>query len=338
MTTKTVAVVEDPRVRAVVTSEVALYYAEGADAGEDRPAHARAGSGLARSGDRLVLVQDDALFVALIDALGAGPTHALALPRGDGVRLFESRRGNKARKPDLECLAPLAPGALVAFGSGSTPARRRALRLGCGSWPPRAELVVCEAMYVALGARLDFAGSELNVEGAAVVGDRLRLFQRGNGAARGELLPVSATVDLPLDALAAYLEACAADPSAPFEVPLLDVRRYEIGRVGGVPLGFTDACSLGAGDRALAWVAAAEASPDTYDDGATVGVCVGWMRDDGSAGRGPVLTAEGEPYRAKVEGLYVDPADPVRAWAVVDADDVDAPARLLTLELDGLSG
>lgn len=338
MTIETVTVVEDPRVRAVVTSEVALRYAEGADPGEDRPAHARAGSGLARAGDRLVVVQDDALFVALIDARGEGPTHALALPREDGVRLFEARRGNKRRKPDLECLAPLGPGALAAFGSGSTPARRRALRLWLGGGPPRAELVSCEAMYLALEATVGFAGSELNVEGAAAVGDRLRLFQRGNGAARGGLLPVSATVDLPLDALAAYLDACALDPAARFDVPLVDVRRYEIGRVDGVPLGFTDACSLGAGDRALAWVAAAEASPDTYDDGATVGVCVGWMRDDGSAGRGPVLTAAGEPYRAKVEGLYVDPADPGRAWAVVDADDVDAPARLLTLELDGLSG
>ena len=329
---------EDPRVRAVVTSEVALHYAEGADPGEDRPAHVRAGSGLARAGDRLVVVQDDALFVALVDARGSGPTHALALPREGGQRLFEARRGNKARKPDFECLAPLGPEVMVAFGSGSTSARRRALRLRCEPWPPRAELVACEAMYVALGATVEFAGSELNVEGAAVVGDRLRLFQRGNGAPRGELLPVSATVDLPLDALAAYLDACAADPSAPFDVPLLDVRRYDIGRVEGVALGFTDACALRVGDRALAWVAAAEASPDTYDDGETVGVCLGWMRDDGSAGRGPVLTAEGEPYRAKVEGLYVDPVDPTRAWAVVDADDVDAPARLITLTVEGFVG
>lgn len=335
---KTVTVREDPKVSAVVIAERELFYAEGEDEREDRPRSVRAGSGLALVQEKLVVVQDDALFVAVIDAMGKGAVHALAMEREAGVRLFGSDRGNKHRKPDYECLVQVAPGVLWALGSGSTAARRRVLRILFGSERSTLEAIECDDLYVALEAHRDFSGSEMNIEGAAVMGDTLRLFQRGNGAARGALRAVNATVDLPLRAVMNYVDGRAQRAERGCDVAIGEVRQYELGAVGGVSYGFTDACSRGEGEDGMVWVAAAEASPDTYRDGETMGVCIGWMHADGTAGRGPVVTPTGELYKAKIEGICVDPLDATRGWAVVDVDAVNAPAKLLTLELRGLGG
>jgi hypothetical protein len=117
---------EDRRLSAIVRSRVSLLYAEGADSSTDRPAHVRAASGLVRVNDRIALIQDDASFVALIDA-ASGQAHAIPLPTGDdGVRQFDHTRGNKKHKLDLEaCVATALDGdpTLLAFGSGSKPRR-----------------------------------------------------------------------------------------------------------------------------------------------------------------------------------------------------------------------
>jgi len=120
---------QDPALRARVVRSIPLLYADGAYAALDRPAHVRAGSGIAWIGGLLAVVQDDANFIALVDP-ASYDVRALTLPAGEGgVRLFGSDRGNKQLKLDLEaCVAlPDGPGGemLVAFGSGSTPQRER---------------------------------------------------------------------------------------------------------------------------------------------------------------------------------------------------------------------
>lgn len=309
----------DARLRAVVTGRRSLRYAAGADRGADRPGHVRAASGLAWLGGRLAIVQDDASFVALL-APGVGDVDAIALPAPDGVRLFDDGRGNKARKLDLEaCVA--ADGELFAFGSGSSPARERIVRLRPGG---RVEVIDGAAFYAGLRARDDFAGSELNLEGAVLDGARLRLFQRGNGAARDDRAPVDAIGDVDWAALRAWL-----DGGPP---PTLDaVTPVALGSIGGVRLTFTDA-ALGPGG--IRFVAAAEDSPDAVRDGPVAGVAVGTIgRSD--ARWTPILDERGAPLLDKVEGLALDPADPARAWAVADRDDPDAPAELLELALSG---
>jgi len=321
----------DPALAAIVTSRRPLRYAGGPDPALDRPAHVRAGSSLAWVPGGIALVQDDANFVAVVDT-DSGQVDAITLPAGArGVRQFDDGRGNKAHKLDLEaCVAVREDGRalLLALGSGSSPRRERvAIVSGWESGRREVELVHVPRLYAALRAASDFAGSEMNVEGALHLGDRLRLFGRGNGAAAGELRPVSATCDLSWTELLGHLR----DPErAPVPTPY-DVVRYELGTVDGIPLGFTDAAELG---DAVLFSAAAEDSPDATRDGRVAGSAVGVVAADGRARWTALVEPDGRPFAGKVEGVLALP-DEDRLLVVVDADDADAPSELCTVELHG---
>ncbi len=329
----------DPRLTARVVSRRELRYDEGADAAQDRPAHVRAGSGLAwartPAGERLVVVQDDASFLALVDPHG-GLVGALALPPGPGgARQFDEPRGTKRLKLDLEACLTLDDDAgeqvVLALGSGSTDRRERVAVARGLAGAPDVTLVDARALYAALRATRAFAGSELNVEGAARLGDDVVLFQRGNGAPRGELLPVDATARLDRAALLAYLR----DPSRP-PPPVREVAGWDLGRLHGVRLTFTDAATR-PGDARAWFLAAAEDSPDTYRDGPVVGVVVGVIEVVRGVtwARWARVTDGDQPWLAKAEGLALDPRDPSRAWVVVDRDDPTAAAELCELRLEG---
>ena len=308
-------------------------YDAGADAAQDRPAHVRAGSSLAWVGRRLVVVQDDALFVALVDPASA-EVGVMALPAGPGaVRCFDQGRGNKAAKPDFEACAVLGD-RLLLLGSGSTPARERvAVIEGIdGGAAPVTRLIEAHGLYASLRAEARFAGSELNIEGALVAGGQLRLFQRGNGAARGELLPVDASCELDLNLLLRYLER--GDPApAPAAQRVI---QYDLGAVDGVRLTFTDAAALGAD---VLYLAAAEDSPDAVLDGPVAGVALGLISASTGQARWTRLRhADGQPFAGKAEGLALDPRIPGSAHIVLDQDDPDLPAELCRVELCGFSG
>src|SRR5688572_20432885 len=194
--TRRVVSERSPALVARVTRCIPMTYAAGADSWADRPAHVRAASGLAWFGDRLAVVQDDANFIALVDP-ATGLADAVPLPPGPGgVRQFDDSRGNKVDKLDLEAIVCVRKGdapMLLALGSGSTSRRERVALLD-----PDGTVAVLQLprFYSALRSTHDFAGSELNIEGAVDVGRHLRIFARGNGAVRGELLPVNATCDI----------------------------------------------------------------------------------------------------------------------------------------------
>jgi hypothetical protein len=174
---------------------------------------------------------------------------------------------------------------------------------------------------------VDFAGSELNVEGAVLTNDTLRLFQRGNGAPSEGLQPVDASCDLEWHAVWRLIRGETRAALTP-----RNVARYELGRLSGVRLTFTDA-ALGPGG--VVFVAAAEDSPDTYSDGEVVGAVVGTISADWCARWAPLSDQDGRLLPLKVEGITLDPAVPSRAVVVLDADDPGRPAELLELALDG---
>lgn len=317
---------EDPSLVARVRSRRALFYAEGPDAAHDRPAHVRAGSGLAWLGRRLVVVQDDASFLAIVDPRDA-TARAVPLPAGPGgARLFDDTRGTKRWKLDLEACVAL-DGVLLAFGSGSTDQRERIVVARDLDGPdvaaPSLEVVSAGALYAALRAEVAFSGSELNLEGAAALGDDVVLVQRGNGAPRGGSTPVDATCRVDRAALLAYL----ADPTRP-PPRLREVTPVDLGAIDGVRLTFTDAAA--GPDGALWFLAAAEASPDTYHDGVVVGVALGVIERTGAARWTRLLDEAGGPLLDKAEGLALD-GD--RAWIVLDKDDPLAPSELCRVEL-----
>jgi hypothetical protein len=230
----------DPALTAVVVRQTPLHYADGADPATDRPAHVRAGSSLARVPGGIAVIQDDANFIAVVATDGS--VSCITLPAdATGQRQFDDNRGNKRRKLDLEACVSMATGGgtlLVALGSGSRPTREQvALVEWTADSGPVVTVTNAAGMYAALRAVPEFAGSQLNLEGAVQVATRLRLFGRGNGATRGDLRPVNATCDLDWPALLAHLRAPGDIPApAPQRVV-----QHELGRLQGVALGFTDA-------------------------------------------------------------------------------------------------
>ena len=322
----------DTALSAVVIARHPLYYGEGADAAEDRPAHVRAASGLTWVYGQLGLVQDDANFVAIVDP-GARHTRAIPLPRGDdGRRQFDDERGNKRYKRDFESCTTIVDGAaqtLLAFGSGSKRDRRSVLLIDdCHTRTPSVQLIAAKRLYKRLEAERDFAGSDLNIEGAVVRDRNVCLITRGNGKARDGDVPRNALCHVSLDALREYLrDPDEGDPPTPF-----GIANFDLGVLGGLPLGFTDAAVCNA---ALLYSAAAEGSPDARTDGVVTGSVMGVIDERGRVRYTRLHDDAGAPLLEKVEGLVAWPDDPTRVWAVVDADDARRPSLLCEVRLDG---
>lgn len=294
----------------------------GADEARDLPGHVRAGSGLRRWGERLVVVQDDVNALALLDER-AGTVTPLVLPRGaDGRRQFSERRGNKAAKMDLEACVVLPDGRLLAIGSGSTPARDHLVVVDTDH---EVRVVDAAPLFEHLRSRRDFAGSELNLEGAVVLRGSLRLFQRGNGAVVDGHAATNAVGDLDLDNFLAWLDRGHAPPC------LVSVTRVELGQVRGVPFGFTDATALP--DGRIVFLAGAEDSPDTYRDGDVLGARVGLL-DGGRITLAQIVDAAGRPTSLKLEGVdfvTFTSSGGIELIVVADLDDPDEPAVMASL-------
>ncbi len=312
-----------------------LVYSNGANPGADQPAHVRAGSAVSWLGDRLAVVQDDARIIALVDS--AGPrVDALLLPAGeDGVRVYDEGLGNKALKLDLEAVFT-SNGTLYAFGSGSSPKRESVVIVGPDDADPTdwsIHIIKAHSLYAALRADTFFSGSELNIEGAAIFGETVRFFQRGNGAPSGGLQPVNATCDISVDAILRYLE----DPSGLDPPAITNVRQYDLGQLSGVRLTFSDATVLGDG---FIFLASAENSPDALRDGPVTGVVFGLLPaepHDPSPRWAQLVMENGEAFTGKAEGICLDPTNPGRAFIVTDRDDPTIPAEMCTVVLTGLT-
>ncbi len=323
----------EPSLGARVVGRTPLFYARGADAALDRPAHVRAGSALARLGTTtLAVVQDDASFLAILEGVGSElVVRDVPLPSADGVRQFDDGRGNKKAKLDLE--ACLAWGdVLLAFGSGSSPLRERIVIVERPTHAsPRTTVVEAHALYEAMRNDPLFPGSELNVEGAALAGDDVLFLQRGNGASAGDRQPVDASARVGRRALLAYLLGLAGGESSPCPA-LRDVVQWDLGAAGDTRLTFTDAVTTAG--RWTAFLACAEASPDATRDGPVTGVAIGRLDDRvGEAELATITDERGAPLLDKAEGITLDEREPRRAWLVVDRDDPSCPAELLELEL-----
>ncbi len=322
----------DRGLQAVVRTRLPLHYQAGSDPHADRPAHVRAASSLAWIGEHIALVQDDANFVALVDPRH-GEVRAIELPRGEGGRRqFDDARGNKKFKLDLEACVAISGDdgpVLLALGSGSKKRRRQIVTLeGWTLSSPRIVLSDATTLYERLEAELAFAGSDMNIEGAMVVSNALRLFGRGNGKARGALAAVNATCDLPLDELGTYLR----NPLHQVPPTPSSVVQYALGDIDGVALGFTDATRLG---EATLYSATAEASANSSVDGPVAGSVLGVIAVDGRARYAVLTDASGRRLREKVEGVLLSKNSSRLAWLVIDADDHERPSELCEVELIG---
>ena len=331
-TMRQIDALQHPALEARVVRRTPLLYGAGADPTLDRPAHVRAGSSLARIGSTLVIIQDDANFIALVDP-ETYAAYAIPLPAGaDGKRQFDDQRGNKYLKLDLEActVVPHEAGELlVAFGSGSMPLRERIVTVsGLEHDTPYVTLHDASGLYARLHDAREFSGSELNIEGAVWMNGRIRLFGRGNGAPRDGLTPVDATCDLDWAQLWAHLQSPDTPPPQPEAI-----MQYHLGHLDGQRLGFTDA-ALSPGGK-LFFSATAEDSPDATRDGPVMGSVLGIFTTADEVRWAVLRNPDGTRFTDKVEGLLIGPERPDLAYVVVDQDDPDAPSALCEVDLRG---
>jgi hypothetical protein len=297
------AAIVDPRLAVKIVSSRELRYSHAAHEALDRPHHVRAASGLAAVGGRLVVVQDDAAFLAVV---AGDSVTAVPLPRGaGGRRRFEDALGNRLEKVDLEsCVA--IDDELWAFGSGSLPTREKLCRLRDGV--PR--LTDAAPLFARLREEV---GGAVNIEGATRVDGELWLFHRGNTGG-GDTPRI---VRLPLQALRRWLDGAGPLPEVAGSIG------FDLGAIAGAPLGFTDAV---AAEGRVFYLATAEASEDAIADGDVHGSHLGVISSQS------VRAAPLPVHGAKAEGLAF--ADG-RVWVVLDPDDTERPATLLELALVG---
>lgn len=276
----------------------------------------RAASAIAPYAGGWLVGQDDATHACWWRG-GAG-TPVRVLPAVDGHEVFSEVAGTKDLKPDLEAAVGLAGGVLM-LGSGSTPARMRGAWLG-PSGPLVGDL---DAVYARVSELLGVPPEALNLEGACVVGDRLRWFQRGLPAAG---VP-TASVDVDLQALLDVVRGTGESGS----VEVADVRHYDIASPAGLPMATTDAVALP--DGRILVSAAAEDSPNAYDDGPVLGSALALL--DGDTTVTTTRLPEPDGRSLKVEGLALLAWDDRggRLLATVDADDPEVPSSVLTLDV-----
>ena len=319
-----------------------MVYDDGPCDTRDRPPHVRAASGLSAFKEYLAVVQDDANWLALIDA--RDKVHAVPLPRGpDGARVFSKGRDNKDDKFDLEACITV-PGAngheLVGFASGSHPGREWILRVHesisfgtpltqvvsdpNGRAELMAEFLDATRFYESLRQNHDFSGAGLNVEGAvAVDDDRIMLFQRGNAPHRNGLEPVDATAEVSWAELCAHL----ADPERTPAPELGNVSHYDLGKLDGIRLTFSDAELLSNGNILYS------ASAEDPDSGRIAGSVLGVIRKDGAALWAELTDQDGSDFGGKIEGLSRDLRDPMKVHFVIDDDDETIPSEIFEATL-----
>ena len=314
---------QEPRWEARVVARNDMTYREGPSDEADRPPHVRAASGLSAFRESLAVIQDDANWLALIDA--DQQVTAVPLPPSPaGDRVFSKKRGNQGDKYDLEACVTVGSGdqcELVGFSSGSRSEREWVLRVrddedGGGL---KAEFVAAPAFYAALRQTKEFSGAGLNIEGAlAFDHDLVRLFQRGNAAPCNELEATDATADFSWAALCEHLSAPDRHPP-----PALDnVRTYDLRTLDGVRLTFSDAEHLGDG-RVLF-----SASAEDRETGGIRGSVLGIIEKDGEARWTHLSDERGQPFSGKIEGLTLDANDRRKVYFVIDDDDEDTPSRI----------
>lgn len=268
-------------------------------------------SGVVRRGRFVYVIGDESNHLASFDLPAGGPGTLHRALEGD---LSSDPDERKKQKSDLEALTVLPPGqgsthgVLLGIGSGSGEGRARGFAWdldATGGLDGEPREVDLSPAYELLGTEID----GLNVEGAAVLGEELLLFHRGNED-RGD----NAIARIPLaDALESLRGDLKIDASE-----LSSLRRYELGELDGVELCFSDATPLG--DGAVVFAASAEDA-----DGEIHGSVIGLLDSDGA-----VMRLRRIDRRWKVEGVHATvETGVIDLLFVCDQDDPGTPSPLL---------
>lgn len=270
-----------------------------------------AASGLIRLKNAFYIIADDQLSMGVFTLNTTDSIQFIKLLPG---QLPEDHHARKKLKPDWESLVCLRSVAnvdeILVVPSGSKPNRTVGVLAKMNDCDLES---VKEIDFSVLYKQLDKTFPDLNIEGAVVSDSVLKIFQRGNGPSKQ-----NAIIDLDLKGLLTDLEntgTISADH-------ILKTTQYDLGTLKNVSLSFTDACVC---NGQIFFLAAAEDSDSTYEDGKYVGSVLGCIDQSGKIIFQKELLCEYKP-----EGLWVEQnGHQYAVYIVTDADSSDVLSSFL---------
>jgi hypothetical protein len=198
-------------------------------------------SGLVYHENKLYIISDNSTFLYEYKILNK---------RLDKIALVENPQDNiiKKEKPDFESIT-LKGNNLVLLASGSTDKRNKLFKYNINSKKIKEKSF--EEFYRKLKSELEIKEDELNIEGLIITDKKILLFQRGNGGnSKNGIIYADDELDNPKFKF------------IPFELP----------NIKNVETTFTDAILV---EDKIYFLAAAEDTSSTYDDGEVLGSIVG---------------------------------------------------------------
>lgn len=271
----------------------------------------QAASGLVKQSDTFYVIADDELSLVAFNLSEKLTGYLLPLLPG---ALPTNPQERKKLKPDWEGLvyfpSKVGKEGLLTLPSGSKPNRQFGFFLEINANKPSFPKQIDFSL---LYQKLQNEFAELNIEGGLVTDSILKVFQRGNGSA-GQ----NAIIDLELQGIITDINTSGSIQAS----RILNSTSYDLGNLNGSRLSFTDACMTN--DNQIFFLAVAEQTLSTYDDGEYKGAVLGRIDKTGQVIGVHELDC---PY--KPEGLWIEhKSDRYEIYVVTDADD---PNRISTL-------
>ncbi len=273
-----------------------------------RPKFISAASGLVRAHGEFFAVSDDENHIVRIPDDAKLPCQTY--PVFSGTLPLEPK-SRKKKKPDLESVGFIAPtpqlqhGALLLVPSGAVPSRQRGALFpftAGGRLAAKAQEIAFADFFKKISDEI----GNLNLEGVVIIKNSIKFFNRGNGKGTK-----NAVIDAEFNL-------------NPFTLTLKRVTPVDLGNEGGFPISFTDAAATP--DGQIWFLAVAEATESTYDDGKLLASYVGKLTADNK-----IDFLSKEAFKQKPEGLFVEEINGKRRfYFVTDADDPNIASQLLS--------